>query len=155
MSESPTPGWETDMEGVAKGPGRHLGFTEWRTMTQPEIDRFADLTDDHNFIHVDPERAAATPFGGTIAHGFLSLALLAPATQRLHVTDSATAVNYGVDRVRFPAPLAVGAQWRAGAEITEVEPVKGGVQVKMVATLEVRDSERPACVAECVFRYYA
>ncbi len=122
-------------------------------MTQAEVSRFADLTGDHNFIHVDPERAAQTPFGGTIAHGLYSLALLAPVTQLLTVTDSVANLNYGLDRVRFPAPLPVGAQWRGTAEVTEVTDVRGGVQVKITATIEVKGSDRPAVAAECVFRY--
>src|SRR5215475_12382957 len=122
-------------------------------MTQNEVSRFADLTDDHNFIHVDPERAAQTPFGGTIAHGFLSLALLAPVTQLLTITDSVANLNYGLDRVRFPAPLPVGAAWRGAGAITEVTGVGGGVQVNFAAKIEVKGSDRPAVAAECVFRF--
>jgi acyl dehydratase len=143
------------MARLAEHAGRHLGYTPWREMTQDEVDRFAELTDDHNFIHVDPARAAQTPFGGTIAHGFLSLALLAKATQQIEVTDAATSVNYGLDKVRFPAPLPVGARWRAGAEIISVSEIKGGLEAKMTASVEVEGAERPACVAECIFRYYA
>lgn len=143
----------TTVEGLKQCVGRRLGPTEWRLMTQDEVSRFADLTGDHNFIHVDPERAARSPFGGTIAHGFFSLALLAQATQLLSVTDSAANINYGLDRVRFPAPLPVGAQWRATGEITGVTDVKGGVEVKVAATVEVNGSDRPAVAAECVFRF--
>jgi acyl dehydratase len=122
-------------------------------MTQPEVSRFADLTGDHQFIHVDPERAAQTQFGGTIAHGFYSLALVVAAMQLLSVTDSAAAINYGLDRVRFPAPLPVGAEWRGKGEITEVTEVKGGVQAKVAATIEVKGSDRPAVAAECLVRF--
>jgi acyl dehydratase len=124
-------------------------------MTQDEVNAFADLTGDHNFLHVDPERARQTPFGGTIAHGYLSLSLLAPVTQLLQVSDAATSVNYGLDKLRFPAPLPVGAHWRGTAELTDVSEIRGGMQAKMLATIEVQGSERPAVVAEAVVRFYA
>jgi acyl dehydratase len=148
-------GLVTDMAGLGTAAGTHLGYSEWAEMTQDQVSAFADLTGDHNFIHVDPERAKSTPFGGTIAHGLLTLALLAPVTQRLQVTDASTGVNYGAEKVRFPAPLRVGAQWRGSAEILEVSEVKGGVQAKMKATIEVKDAERPAVVAEFLIRFYA
>lgn len=156
MGASGTRGLVTDMAGLRDSAGTHLGYTEWTEMTQRQVDEFADLTGDHNYIHVDPERAKDSPFGGTIAHGYLSLSLLGPVTQELlQVTDAATSVNYGLDKLRFPAPLPVGAMWRGGAEITAVTEVKGGVQVAMLATIEVKGSERPALVAECIFRHYA
>lgn len=143
----------TTVEGLKECIGRQLGPTEWRVMTQAEVSRFADLTGDHNFIHVDPERAAQTPFGGTIAHGFFSLALVAQAMQLLRVTDAVASINYGLDRVRFPAPLPVGAEWRGTATVSEVTEVKGGVQAKVAATIEVKGSERPVVAAECVVRF--
>jgi len=101
------------MASLREHVGQHLGYTEWSEMDQERVDRFADVTDDHNYIHVDVERAKASPFGGTIAHGYLILSLLAPITMGLlQVTDATTAINYGLDRVRFPAPLPVG---RSGA----------------------------------------
>jgi acyl dehydratase len=125
-------------------------------MTQERVNAFADVTEDHNYIHVDPERAKASPFGGTIAHGYLSVALLAPISMELlSVSDAATSVNYGMDRLRFPAPLPVGAEFRGGAEVVEVSEVKGGMQVKLAMTVEVRDQDKPALVAECLYRYYA
>jgi acyl dehydratase len=143
------------MAGLRESAGRHLGYTDWQEMTQDRVDRFADVTDDHNFIHVDVERAKATPFGGTIAHGYLSLSLLAPVTQALlKVSDAAMGVNYGLDRVRFPAPLPVGAQWRGGAELVEVTEIRGGLQAKVLATIEVHGSEKPAVAAECLIRVY-
>jgi acyl dehydratase len=146
----------TDMTGLPERVGTHFGFTEWEQMTQERVDEFADLTGDHNFIHVDVERARRTPFGGTIAHGYLTLSLVAPVTQQLfHVSDAGTSINYGLDRVRFPAPLPVGAYWRGGAELLEVSEVPGGVQTKVRATIEVRDAEKPALVADCLFRFYA
>jgi acyl dehydratase len=146
----------TDIAGLKDAAGTHLGHTEWREMTQQRVNEFADVTEDHNYIHVDVERAKESPFGGTIAHGYLSLSLLAPVTQQLlQVTDATTTINYGLDKLRFPAPLPVGAQWRGGAEIVEVTEVKGGLQAKVVASIEVKDSDRPALVAECLFRFYA
>jgi acyl dehydratase len=136
--------------------GHRLGPTEWREMTQERVNEFADVTEDHNYIHVDAERAKASPFGGTIAHGYLSVALLAPISQTLlSVSDAATSVNYGIDRLRFPAPLPVGAAFRGTGEIAEVSEVKGGMHVKVTFTLEVRDQAKPALVADCLFRYYA
>jgi acyl dehydratase len=124
-------------------------------MTQVQVNEFADLTSDHNFIHVDPERARESPFGGTIAHGFLTLSLVAPVTQLLEVTDARASINYGMDKVRFPAPLPVGKRWRAVAEILEAAELKGGVQAKVAATVEVEGSERPAVAAEILLRYLA
>jgi acyl dehydratase len=155
MSETTTERLRTTLAELPIHTGSHLGYTPWREMTQDEVDRFADLTGDHNFIHVDPERAAHTPFGGTIAHGFLGLSLVAVAAQQVEVTDAATSVNYGLDKVRFPAPLPVGAQWRAGAELVEVTEIRGGMQAKVNATVEVQGAERPSVVAECIVRFYA
>jgi acyl dehydratase len=136
--------------------GELLGRTGWQRMTQDLVDRFADLTDDHNFIHVDPERAAQTPFKGTIAHGFLTLSLLAPISrQLLRLRDSSTGINYGLDKVRFPAPLPVGADFRGSALLSEARRIAGGVQVKLLITVEVKDAEKPALVAECLFRHFA
>jgi acyl dehydratase len=136
--------------------GRHLGHTDWREMTQERVDQFADVTEDHNYIHVDVERAKESPFGGTIAHGYLAVSLLAPISQQLlEVTDARTGVNYGMDRLRFPAPLPVGAQFRGGGEVAEASEIDGGVQVKLNLKVEVKDADRPALVAECLFRYYA
>jgi acyl dehydratase len=135
--------------------GQHLGFTEWKEMTQDRVNLFADATDDHQFIHVDVERAKGTPFGGTIAHGYLTLSLMAPVMgELLKVSGVKMGINYGLDRVRFPAPLPVGARWRGGAEIVEVSDVPGGVQVKAKGTIEVEGTEKPACVAECLVRLY-
>jgi len=145
----------TDIAGLPQLVGTKIGPTDWTEITQDQVNQFGDLTNDHGFIHVDPERAKETHFGGTIAHGFFSLALLARVGQQLQVSDVATVVNYGLDKVRFPAPLPVNARWRAVGEITEVAEVKGGTQVKLAAALEVQGSERPAVAAECVIRFYA
>ena len=144
-----------DLAGLSDAVGTHLGYTEWQEMTQERVNQFADATDDHQFIHVDVERAKETPFGGTIAHGYLTLSLMAPVMgQLLHVSDAKMGLNYGLDRVRFPAPLPVGAQWRGGAEIVEVTEVPGGIQAKVRGTIEVKGAEKPACVAECLVRLY-
>lgn len=148
-------GLRTDLSELPRLVGRVIGPTDWAEMTQERVNEFADVTDDHNFLHVDPERAAATPFGGTIAHGFLSLSLLAPVTQKLEVTDASAAINYGLDKVRFPAPLPVGKRWRGMAEVAEVQEVKGGYQVKLLARIEVEGSDRPAVAAESLVRFLA
>jgi acyl dehydratase len=144
-----------DMASLREAAGRHLGYTDWQEMTQERVNEFADATDDHQFIHVDVERAKQTPLGGTIAHGYLTLSLMAPVLgQLMNGSDAQMALNYGLDRVRFPSPVPVGKQWRGGAEIVDVSEVKDGLQVKVVGTIEVQDTEKPACVAECLVRFY-
>jgi acyl dehydratase len=153
VSTSETSGLVTDLASLSDHVGSHIGFTEWQTMEQERVNQFADATDDHQYIHVDVERAKASPFGGTIAHGYLTLSLLAPITmQLLQVTDAVAGLNYGLDRVRFPAPLPVGSQWRGGGEIVSVDDVPGGKQVKFKATIEVKGSDKPAMVAEALVR---
>jgi acyl dehydratase len=143
---------------IAEAPlqvGRKVGPTEWRRMTQQQVDQFAEVTGDRNFIHVDPERARATAFGGTIAHGYLTLSLLGPISQQLLVvTDAATSINYGLNKLRFPGPLPIGAEFRGRGEIVEVTPFDKGVQVTAAFTVEVKDAAKPALVADCLFRYY-
>ncbi|MFZ1996113.1 MAG: MaoC family dehydratase [Solirubrobacteraceae bacterium] len=155
MSTSQTSGLVTDLAGLQDLVGKHAGYTAWREMDQDRVNQFADATDDHQYIHVDPERAKESPFGGTIAHGFLTLSLVAPISVELvTVSDAKTGVNYGLDRVRFPAPLPVGAQWRGGAEVMEVSDVPGGKQMKLKVTIEVKGSEKPVLVAESLVRLY-
>jgi acyl dehydratase len=155
VSTSETSGLVTDLAGLQDLVGRHAGYTDWRQMEQERVNQFADATDDHQYIHVDPERAKGSPFGGTVAHGFLTLSLLAPICgQLVQVSDAKTGVNYGLDRVRFPAPLPVGAEWRGGAEVMEVSDVPGGKQMKLKVTVEVRGSDKPALVAESLVRLY-
>ena len=135
--------------------GQKVGPTEWRRMPQERVNQFAEVTGDHNFIHVDPERARKTPFGGTIAHGYLTVSLLGPISQQLLVvTDAATSINYGLNKLRFPGPLPVGAEFRGHGEIIEVTPFEKGIQVLASFTIEVKDAPKPALVAECLFRYY-
>ena len=155
MSTSEAAGLVTTMADAPNHVGEHLGYTEWRAMEQERVNRFADVTDDHNFIHVDIERAKASPFGGTIAHGYLTLSMVAPILEQLlTVSDATVGVNYGLDRVRFPSPLPVGRDWRGGAELTGVDEVPGGLQAKIRVTVEVKDSEKPAMVADCLIRVF-
>jgi len=155
MTSVEIPGFTTELADLEQSVGVKLGPSEWAEMTQELVDDFAEVTGDHNFIHVDPERAAETMFGGTIAHGMLSLSLLAPVTQRLLVTDAGTSINYGFNKVRFPGPLRVGAQYRCVAEITSVDEITGGKEAHLTATVEVEGQERPAVVAEKIVRFYA
>ena len=155
MTSANTQGLVTDIASLPGQAGTHIGYTDWQELTQERVNQFADATDDHQFIHVDPEQAKQTPFGGTIAHGFLSLSLLAPVSmQLLKVTDAKFGLNYGLDRVRFPAPLPVGKEWRGGQEIIEVTEIPGGLQIKSRVTIEVKDQEKPAVVAEFLTRVY-
>jgi acyl dehydratase len=145
----------TTIAELPRHAGRKLGPTEWQTMTQEQVNRFADLTNDHNFIHVDPERARQTPFRGTIAHGFLTLSMLGPISQQLVVVpDARTSINYGLGKVRFPAPLPVGADFRGHGDVVEVTEIDGGVQLNAAFTIEVKGAPKPALVAECLLRYY-
>lgn len=155
MSSANPAGLVTDMAGLSDHVGEHLGYTDWQEMDQERVNRFADVTNDHNYIHVDVERAKESPFGGTVAHGYLTLSLAAPIVmQLLQVPDTVAGVNYGLDKVRFPAPLPVGSQWRGGAELVSVDDVAGGKQGKVKVTVEVKDTERPAMVAECLVRLF-
>ena len=129
--------------------------TDLQLMTQVHVNRFAELTGDHNFIHVDPVRAKETPFRGTIAHGYLTLSLLGPISQSLlGGNDAATSINYGVNKVRFPAPLPVVAEYRGHGELLEISPLDRGIQVTATFTVEVKGAPKPALVAECLCRYY-
>jgi acyl dehydratase len=146
----------TSLDEIAAAVGEELGTSEWLEVTQERVDQFAEATGDHQWIHVDVERAKDGPFGGTIAHGFLTLSMLAPATQQLlTVSDAGMTVNYGLDKVRFPAPLRVGAQFRASARVSEVRAIDGGWQMHVTVTVEVRDQPKPAAVAELLLRFYA
>jgi acyl dehydratase len=136
--------------------GTNLGTSSWVEVDQSRIDTFAEATNDHQWIHVDPDRAKEGPFGTTIAHGYLTLSLLIPLwSELLDIREVKTKVNYGLDRVRFPAPVPVGCKVRATATLVEVEQIKGGVQIVVEATIERDGSDKPACVARPVFRFYA
>jgi len=136
--------------------GTHLGYSDYRTVTQEEVNLFADATSDHQWIHVNPERAKAGPFGGPIAHGYLTLSLIPTLLDGVMKVDGvAMGINYGTNKVRFTSPVPVGSEIRAGATLASVEPVKGGVQVALDVIVEVKDAPKPSCVAQVVFRYYS
>ncbi|MEU3642324.1 MaoC family dehydratase [Lentzea sp. NPDC034063] len=137
--------------------GKSLGHTDWLQIDQSRVDTFAAATDDHQWIHVDPQRAATGPFGGTIAHGYLTLALLIPLmTELLDVSGVRMSLNYGLEKVRFPAPVPVGSKIRLLGRVESVEDVPGdGVQLTVDFTVEIEGSAKPACVARAVYRHYA
>jgi acyl dehydratase len=135
--------------------GQHVGYSSWRRVTQEQIDAFASATDDHQWLHVDPVRARSGPFGLTIAHGYLTLSLLpALLNEVLEVSGVSMVVNYGLNRVRFIAPVLTGSQVRLGVECQEVTEFKGGIQATLLMTVERESEDRPACVAEVIFRFY-
>jgi acyl dehydratase len=135
--------------------GLELGPTDWVDVTQERVDAFADVTGDHQWIHVDPERAATGPFGGTIAHGYLTLSLLPLLSAGLlRAEDASASINYGLNKVRFPAPVPVGSRIRARYRIDGVEELDGGIQVATVVTVEREGGEKPVCVAETLSRHY-
>ena len=135
--------------------GQRIGTSPWRPVTQEMINSFADTTDDHQWLHVDPERAATGPFGSTIAHGYLTLSLASALLRDvLDVPDAAQIVNYGVAKVRFPAPVPAGSRIRAAVDVSAVEDVKGGLQMTVTLTYEREGGDRPVCVADLLFRYY-
>ncbi|MFF9021278.1 MaoC family dehydratase [Streptomyces eurythermus] len=137
--------------------GTDLGRTDWREITQDRVNTFADATDDHQWIHTDPERAKAGPFGGPIAHGYLTLSLIIPLFNELLEIDGVSmSVNYGLEKVRFPSPVPVGARIRLHGVVDSVEDVKGdGVQMRLTFTVETEGGTKPACVAQAVYRHYA
>jgi acyl dehydratase len=136
--------------------GVDLGFSQYRQITQEQINEFADATDDHNWIHVDVTKAESGPFGKPIAHGFLTLSLgIAMWTELLEVTDVTTKVNYGLEKVRFVSPVPVGSRIRMGAVIDSVMEVPGGVQITVSQTIEVEGSTKPAVAAVGIYRFYS
>ena len=136
--------------------GADLGTTDWSTVTQDQVDLFADATGDHQWIHVDVERATAeSPFGGPIAHGYLTLSLVNLfLPQLLEVKGASMGVNVGLDRVRFPAPVPVGSRLRAHGQVVEVAEAKGGVQVTVRVTVEADGVDKPVCIADTVSRFF-
>jgi acyl dehydratase len=134
--------------------GKDLGHSDWLEIGQDRVDTFADATGDHQWIHVDPVRAKAGPFGGTIAHGYLTLALVIPLwTEILRVEGIRLAVNYGANKLRFPAPVPVGAKIRLHAKVLSVDDVDGGVQLTAALTMQCEGVDKPAVVVEAVYRY--
>ena len=141
---------------LAEAAGTDLGASDWLVIDQKRIDRFADATGDHQWIHVDPERAKHGPFGTTIAHGFLTLSLLPVLQHELYaVEDVRMAVNYGLDRVRFMSPVPVGSKVRARAEVTDVRTMEGAAQVTFTTTFEIEGVEKPAAVVTSIARFIA
>jgi acyl dehydratase len=144
-----------DFDTLLTMSGKDLGTTDYREITQQQINLFADATDDQQWIHTDPERAAAGPFGAPIAHGFLTLSLIIPFWGELFDVEGVTTkVNYGLDKVRFTSPVKVGSKVRMNGSIAEVTEVKGGAQIKVNATIDIEGQERPAVVAEFLARFY-
>lgn len=144
-----------ELDAVRDAVGTHLGFSDWTTVTQERVELFADATGDHQWIHVDADRARAeSSFGGPIAHGYLTLAMSNEfLPQIVEVRGISMGVNYGVDKIRFPAPVPVGSRVRAGAELTSVEDVTGGIQTTMRVTIEVEGGDKPACVIDALSRF--
>jgi acyl dehydratase len=145
----------TGLEELRQAEGTTLGTSEWHDVTQADIDAFADVTGDHQWIHVDPERAKDTPFGGTIAHGYYTLSLAPMFTAQVLALDGfAFAINYGLNKVRFPAPLPVGGRVRMTARLDKLDDVPGGAQMTLELTFEHDGGEKPVCVAETLARVY-
>jgi acyl dehydratase len=144
------------LERLQDQVGQEIGVSNWWEITQDRIDAFAEATDDHQFIHVNPELAAQTPFEGTIAHGFLTLSLTVPMSSEvtLDVGNPMMAINYGLDRVRFPAPVPVDSRIRVRVTLDEVSEVPGGIHIKQTITTEVEGQEKPAMIAERLSRFY-
>jgi acyl dehydratase len=145
-----------NLDEYAAAVGTELGPTDWVEIDQDRVNKFAEATDDHQWIHVDVERAKAGPFGGPIAHGLLTLSLMPMLMAQLsRVEGVKLGVNYGYNKVRFISPVPVGAKIRARATIAEVKPVPGGVQSMLTATVEIEGADKPACVVESIVRYIA
>ncbi|GAA4864621.1 MaoC family dehydratase [Saccharopolyspora rosea] len=138
---------------ILAAKGEKLGTSDWLTITQDQVNQFADATHDHQWIHVDADRAAQGPFGGPIAHGFLTLSLLSRLNSRTYRFEGAEmGINYGLNKVRFPAPVPVGARIRSHTELADVTEVPGGLQLAVATTVEIENTEKPACVAEFLTR---
>ncbi len=145
----------SSLEQLTAAAGQHLGFSDWQQVTQQQVTAFADATGDHQWIHVDPVAAAIGPFGTTIAHGYLMLALIPTlVSQVVRVTGVRLGVNYGLNRVRFPAPLPTGSRVRAGVRLASVDPIPDGAHIVNEVTIECDGSDKPCCVAETIVRYY-
>ena len=144
-----------DPSQLKSAVGQHLGHSDWLQVSQERINQFAEATGDHQWIHVDPERAKDGPFGACIAHGYLTQSLVNHfLPQIVDVQGISMGVNYGADRIRFPAPVPVDSRIRGGAELVKVEEVKGGVQATIRVTVEIEGNERPGCVIDTISRYY-
>ncbi len=146
---------EKGIEGIKSMAGKEWGTSDWLEVTQERIDQFADATGDHQWIHVDREKAKNGPFGTTIAHGYLTLSLIPGLGRDLNFEGIRMGINYGLNRVRFPSPVKVNSRVRAVTRNLSVEDIEGGVQVVNQVTVEVEGQDKPACVAETVARFYA
>lgn len=154
-SQASTP-MAIDVAELATYEGQSLGHSAWRTVTQDDVDTFAKLTGDEQWIHVDPQRAADGPFGHTIVHGYFTLSLSTIFLDEvIRVTGAQVVLNYGSDRVRYPSPVPVGSRVGAAVELLAVRPLDGGVQGTYRLTFEVEGARKPGCVADIVYRYYA
>jgi acyl dehydratase len=143
----------SELAGLA---GTEIGTSDWLVVSQERINQFADATDDHQWIHVDPERARSGPFGTPIAHGFLTLSLFIPLwASLLEISDATTLLNYGLNKVRFTSPVPVGSRVRLTATLATVEKVKGGYQLAVSGVIEIEGQERPAVIVEFLARVYA
>lgn len=146
----------TDLQQIKDALGKHLGYSEWLEVSQDRVNLFADATGDHQWIHVDVEKAKEGPFGAPIAHGYLTMSLsnlFLP--QIVEVRNISMGINYGVDKVRFPNPVKVGSRVRGGAEIAAVSDIAGGIQVTIKITIEIEGEAKPACIIESLTRYLA
>ncbi|WP_328878029.1 MaoC family dehydratase [Streptomyces sp. NBC_00299] len=144
------------LDELKKLAGSDLGTSEWIEITQDRVNTFADATGDHQWIHVDPERAAEGPFGAPIAHGYLTLSLFIPLfTELLDVQGATTKVNYGLNKVRFPSPVKVGSRIRLVGKLAEVQEVPGGVQIAVDGTIEIEGGTKPAAVLTSLSRFYS
>jgi acyl dehydratase len=143
------------LQELSDAVGQHVGYGEWHTITQEQINAFADATGDHQWIHINPELAAKGPFGTTVAHGYLTLSLIPMlAGQIMRTNGVRMGVNYGLNKVRFPAPVPVGSKIRAGIKILSVEPMDGSAQIVSEVTIERDGGDKPCCIAQTVARYY-
>jgi acyl dehydratase len=142
------------IEKIRAKMGEEIGVSDWLTVTQDRVNRFADATEDHQWIHVDAKRAAAGPFGTTIGHGFLTLSMIPHLAPSLEIEGIKMGINYGLNRVRFISPIPVGSKIRARSKLVDVSEVEGGVQLTNEVTIELENSEKPACVAETLSRLY-
>ncbi|GAB7004926.1 MaoC family dehydratase [Nocardioides sp. AN3] len=146
----------TTVEEVLEASDSHLGTSDWLEMTQERIDTFAEATGDHQWIHTDPEQAAGGPYGATIAHGYLTLSVLPALASTIYRFDTPGArINYGADRVRFPAPVRVGSRIRSHVDLRTVVPTADGLQLTLETSVEIEGSARPACVATTLLRLHA
>lgn len=146
-----------NLDELRAAKGEHLGESEWHTIDQDQVNLFADATGDHQWIHTDEAKARSGPFGGTIAHGYLTLSLILPLfTELLDINGIGMSVNYGLNRVRFPSPVRVGAKIRLHGTVGEVTDIPGdGVQMTVDFTVEIDGGDKPACVAQAILRHHA